>query len=134
MLTPLSRKTILNSDLDKNLSRSPVNSDILRLIDEEAIKESIRNLLLTDKGERLFQPKLGGNIKRMLFENITPDIIVIFKDVIKEVLKSYEPRINLIGVDILSGIDDNSVNIFIIFNIQSKETPITLEFILNRTR
>ena len=71
IITPSVRKQdTLYSDLRKDLFLNPVNSDVSRYTDEDSIKESVKNLLLTDVGERLFNPTLGSNIRRMLFENI----------------------------------------------------------------
>ena len=60
------------ADFTKDLAVNPVTGDLARIIDEEAVKESLKNLLLTDRGERLFQPEVGSDIRATLFENNTP--------------------------------------------------------------
>ena len=73
-LSPTKKKISLNSDFRKDLLVSPVSKDLALLKDEDAVKESIKNLILTDRGERLMQPYIGGNIRAMLFENMTPGL------------------------------------------------------------
>lgn len=134
LITPLSRKINLYSDLYKDLTINPISEDLAAKLDEEAVKESIKNLILTDKGERLFQPDLGGNIRAMLFENNTPATIKIIQDQIETIIKQYEPRAELIDVQVNSAIDDYSVTIKIIFYITNKQAPITVSVFLERTR
>ena len=66
-ISPVKKKINLNTDFRKDLLVSPVSFDVVLLKDEEAVKESIKNLILTDRGERLMQPYMGGNIRAMLF-------------------------------------------------------------------
>ncbi len=134
-ITPSSRrKTETYSDFHKDLTQSPVNFDLARKIDEESIKESIKNLVLTDRGERLFQPNIGCDVRRMLFENAGPDTIVIIKEMIKSTIKTYEPRCNLLGVDVIASIDDLRFTIIITFNVINRAEPITLTVTLDRVK
>ena len=135
MRTPLIRKRdYIYSDFDKDLTLNPVNSDITTLKNEAAIKEAIKNLVMTNKGERLFNPELGSNIRAMLFENMTPDTLLLIKDMIETVIKNYEKRANLIDVLVTSLIDDNQIEVTIVYNAQTQEEPVTLNIILNRIR
>ncbi len=135
MLTPLSkRRSDVYTDFHKDLTQSPVNLDLARKTDEEAVKESIRNLIMTDRGERLFQPQLGSDVRKMLFENITPANIQFAKDLIKTTIKNYEPRANLISVDVYDIDDTLNLNIVITFNIINKIEPIVLTVTLDRVR
>jgi len=71
LVTAKTKKIAIYSDFKKSLEISPVSDDLTLHKDEDAVRESIKNLLLTDRGERLMQPNLGGNIRAMLFENIS---------------------------------------------------------------
>lgn len=113
---------------------SAVSADLLKLSDEQSVKESIKNLIMTNRGERLFQPEVGCDIRRLLFDNFTPDRLIIAKELIRTTLKNYEPRAGLIGVDVISGIDDNSISITITFNIINREEPVVLTLTLDRVR
>jgi hypothetical protein len=137
IITPTKRKQdVLYSDLRKDMFLNPVNSDVSRYTDEDAIKESITNLLLTDPGERLFNPTLGSNIRKMLFENIVyPETRYILNESIKTTIKNFEPRCNLISVNITNlGDDTNSVNATIVFSVINIQTPIILNVVLSRVR
>ena len=127
-------KRELYADFHKDFFLNPVSEDLARKINEEAIKESLRNLLLTDRGERLFQPQVGSNIRQMLFENMTPDTIVIIREEIKDTITSHEPRCNLISVDVIAALDNNSVMVRIQFSVINSETPVDLNVTLNRVR
>lgn len=135
MLTPQSRrKPETYSDFFKDLTLSPINNDLARKIDEDSIKESIKNLVLTDRGERLFQPNLGCDIRKMMFENIGPDTILLVKEMIRNTIKTYEPRVAIIGIDVIAPPDQLSLFITIVFSIINKEEPITLNITLERVR
>jgi phage baseplate assembly protein W len=113
---------------------SAVNADLLKLSDEQSVKESIKNLIMTNRGERLFQPDVGCDIRNLLFENFTPDRLIIAKELIRTTLKNYESRAGVIGIDVISGIDNNDISITITFNIINREEPIVLTLTLDRVR
>jgi len=124
----------LYSDFPMTMDVNPVSGDIARITNETAVKQSIRNLLLTDRGERLFRPNLGSDIRAMLFENITPDVLVLIQEKVKDTIEIYEPRCNLISVDATSDIDGNSVNIRIFFNVINITQPIEFNVTLSKVR
>ena len=134
VFTGKSKKITLYQDFKKNLEKSPVSSDLTVLKDEDFVKESIKNLILTDRGERLMQPDLGGNISGMLFENITPATLVLIQNNVRTTIDLYEPRAELIDVIASSNIDDNVVKVEIAFYITNVQQPITLDVFLERTR
>lgn len=135
MLTPTTkRKPEIYSDFHKDMTQSPINFDLARKIDEDAVKESIKNLILTDRGERLFQPDIGSDIRKMLFENINSATVEIIKNLVRTTIRNYEPRANLIGVDVLTSIDSLQVDIIITFNIINRIEPIVFAVTLDRVR
>ena len=133
-ITPITKKQELYSDFFMNLDENPVSLDLARQTNEEAVKASIKSLLLTDKGERPYQPNLGCNIRQMLFDNITPDSIIMMREIIKETLIAYEPRADIIGVDVTSSIDNNEVFIAVVFKVINSSEPVTLVTSLTRVR
>ena len=134
IFTARSKKITLYQDFKKDLEISPVSSDLTVWKDEDAVKESIKNLVLTDRGERLMQPNLGGNINAMLFENITPAVLILIQNQVRNTVELYEPRAELIDVIATSNIDDYTVRVKIIFYITNVQQPITLDVFLERTR
>lgn len=134
LLTPRTKKISIYSDFKKDLEISPVSQDITLNKDEDAVKEAIRNLILTDRGERLMQPTLGGNIRAMLFENITPGVLAAIEDQARTTIELYEPRAELVDVTATSNIDDNIVRVNIVFYIKNNQQPISVDVFLERTR
>ena len=134
LLTPKSKKITIHTDFKKNLEVSPVSSDITVLKDEDAVKESIKNLILTDRRERLMQPDIGGNVRAMLFENITPSVLTLIEDQVRTTINLYEPRAELIDVIVTSNIDDNVVRIRVVFYVRNNQQPISVDVFLERTR
>jgi|TARA_B110000977_G_scaffold112351_1_gene145586 phage baseplate assembly protein W len=133
-LSPTKKKISLNSDFRKDLLVSPVSKDLALLKDEDAVKESIKNLILTDRGERLMQPYIGGNIRAMLFENMTPGTLKLIKDRVTTTVETYEPRAELIDVFVSGDLDTANVSVRITFYIRNAEQPIQLDVILQRNR
>ena len=131
--SPLSNK-ILYSDFFSDLDPHPVSSDVAVKTNENAIRQSIKNLLLTNRGERPFQPMLGGNIKAMLFENMTPQTNVSMKQQIERTINDHEPRANLLDVIVSTTQQENAVNVTVVFNVINKQEPISLDVVLNRVR
>ena len=92
----------------------------------ESVKNNIRLLLQTQKGERVFQPNLGMNIRRFLFEQITEDTQVQIENDIVDTFATWLPFVELREIDIdTSNQDKNQINIKIVFNI--KRAPNTIE-------
>lgn len=134
LFTPKTKKVTIYQDFKKDLEISPLSSDLTVHKDEDSVKESIKNLILTDRGERLMQPNLGGNITAMLFENITPAVIKLIEDNIRTTINLYEPRAELQNVAVTSNIDDNTVRVKITFYVKNVEQPIDMDVFLERTR
>jgi phage baseplate assembly protein W len=133
-ISPVAKRVSLYSDFHKDLTANPISNDIAIKRDEEAIKESIRNLLLTDRGERLFKPNLGSDLRATLFENNTPATIKIIQEQVKATISAYEPRVELISVEATSSLDDNALRINVSFYIRNNESPITVTVFLERIR
>lgn len=132
--TPFSKKQSLYADFKKNLAISPISKDLALIKDDEAVKQSIKNLVLTDPGERLMQPFIGGGIRALLFENITPAVLNLIENQVKSTINTYEPRAEVINVTASSKYDDNTVNVVVNFYIRNTNEPIKLDLILTRVR
>lgn len=128
-------KSVIYKDL-RNIffENSTSQGDIETLENENAVGQSIINLILTTPGERLFQNDIGSGINRLLFENISPQTTGALNQLIKLAIENYEPRANLIGMDITPSEDENSYSISIIFSVINRTEPVALDLILNRVR
>ena len=122
------------SDLDLGFLANPVSHDISRKYDENAIKQSIKNIILTKNFERPFHSEIGSPIRALLFEPATPMLSVVLKQAIIDAINNFEPRVNLIDVYTNVDGDSNSVEVSIQFKIVNTERPITLDLTLERTR
>jgi uncharacterized protein len=132
--SPLNNTTITASDFHKDLTIVPGRADLARKVNEQAVIESITNLVLTNKGERLFQPQLGCDVRKMLFENVTEQTITTIESIITDTIELYEPRCQLIGVDVIGDVDTHEVNITIVFRLINTDTPTSFNIILDRVR
>ena len=132
--TPQTSKPLVYSDFYSNFDLELVKKDLLSYKNEDSVKRSIRNILLTDKGERFFNPTFGSDIRKMLFENCSPSTEQVIADLIKTAIGNHEPRANVIDVNVSGDPDQNSMYINIVFSVINKAEPVTLELILNRIR
>jgi phage baseplate assembly protein W len=133
-LSPKAKKVNLYSDFHKDLRISPISKDIALQKDEAAVKDAIKNLILTDRGERPMQPYLGGSIRDMLFDNLTPGTIKLIKDRVTSTIQTYEPRAGLIDVYVQGDMDNGHVTVKILFYVRNEQQPIQLDVILKRNR
>lgn len=122
------------SDLDLDFTRNPITNDVSLKYDEESVKRSMRNLLLTGRNERLFQPDIDGGIKNLLFENFGSIQIVTLANRIEELLVNNEPRLHEISVDVVGQDDRNTVRVRIYFRVRNLPEVQTLEVNLQRVR
>jgi len=122
------------TDIDLSFDVHPVTKDILKKKDENAIAQSIKTLLLTSHYERLFNPDLGSNLKRFLFEPIDDVTTSLIRDSIFESLKNYEPRITIEEVVASPNYDLDQYDVTITFFVKNVLDPITISFFLERIR
>jgi len=127
------QKTVY-SDFSTDFSRNVVTGQLNRKTNAEAVKQSIRNLLLTNRYERPFQPEIGSGLQGLLFENYTPGLELRAKKMIEEVFDNHEPRAQLMKVDVGGDPDRNALSFQITFRIINTTEPETLDIILERTR
>lgn len=132
--TPLKTQSEIYSDFFTNFDVHPELHDLVRKKNEEAVKTSIRNLILTNKYERLFQPTLGGNIRKYLFENFSPQTQDGIQSEIRNVIENYEPRARLIDVVATPYPDQNAYVVTIQFYLINTNNAVTLTTILYRVR
>lgn len=121
-------------DLDLNFTKHPVTRDIAVRIDENAIKTSIRNLILTKNYERPFHSEIGSQVTALLFDLADPFTEAVIRQNIVDLINTFEPRVELIDVTASYDEGNNSIAVRIDFKIQNTFTPITLDLVLERTR
>jgi len=122
------------SDIDLTFNRLPVSNDIALRYNEQAVIASVRNLLLTNFYERPFQPTLGSNIDKLLFEPISVLSSGLIKDEIVNVIRNYEPRVNIEEVLVVPKLSENGYSITLRFFIGNNTLPTTVNLLLERSR
>ena len=121
-------------DLDLSLTLHPIRKDIIPLKDDNAIKNSVKNLLISNFYERPFSRDVGANLRALLFEPADSITKIALKDNIRRVIRKYEPRVVLRGIQINYQDDSNAYNITVIFKIKEFDTNESVEIVLRRLR
>ena len=121
-------------DLDLDFIAHPVTGDVLQLKNKDAIKQSVRNLIMMGKFDKPFQPRINGRVRQMLFEPDTPLTRIEMRKSIYDILSQYEPRIKLIDVGILHNVRHNSYDITIKYQVVNEPNIETISIILERLR
>jgi len=122
------------SDLNLAFIAHPVSGDVSILRDAEAVKRSLKNLVFTNYYERFYQPGLGCGINHMLFEPIMPFTAKKMKNAIIDVINTYEPRVELINVDVEPDGTDHGFQISLKFYVLNIPEPVELDLFLQRAR
>tara|TARA_Y100000385_G_C12555642_1_gene409845 strand:+ start:40 stop:489 length:450 start_codon:yes stop_codon:yes gene_type:complete len=121
-------------DLDLSLKIHPIRKDIIPLKDDAAIKNAVKNLLITNFFERPFQDDLGANLRGLLFEPAGYITEIQLRDNIRTVLSKYEPRVRVTNIDITDLSQQNSYKIRINFKIKEYDSAAAVEIVLRRLR
>lgn len=122
------------ADLDLDFLAKPGSKDISKKVGEEAIKRSIRNLIFTNFYDRLFQPRIGSNIYKLLFSTVTDVTAILISDAIKEVITNFEPRCEILSVDVIPSEDLNGYSATITYQLLNRPEPLVTEVFLERIR
>jgi len=121
-------------DLDLNFNIHPVRKDISKSIGPMAVVNSIKNLILTNHYERPFQPDIGSNVRRLLFENLDSITATTIRDEIERTIVNYEPRATVGTVIVTADYENNGFKVYLEFYIVNQTAPITINFLLERIR
>lgn len=130
----MARNTRTFSDLDLNFTAHPLTGDVARKYDEEAIKQSVKNLILTNNYERPFHSEIGSQIRGLLFEPVTPMLNMLLKRAIIDTITNHEPRVRLTEVLVRFSPDNHDVYVSIEYTIVNTTRPIQIDLVLKRTR
>jgi phage baseplate assembly protein W len=123
------------TDFNFNFKPHPVTGDLMLVRDAADIKQSIRSLLLTQRGERLFNSKIGTGLTKLLFDPLDFATSAQIRDEILTVLSNYERRIRVLALTVDPNFDDNGYDINLTYNIVGRDdVPTTTEFFLESAR
>jgi hypothetical protein len=130
----MNRESQTYSDFLTDLNPHPVSGDIVKYTNENAVIRSIRNLLLTNKFDRLYQPTIGTNIYKMLFEPISSETSQNISIFVQETIKNFEPRAKVISVNVISDEENHRYIVSIVVMVINKQDPISFNIALDRIR
>ena len=132
---PVERVSKEFKDISLSLQVNPLNYDLIAIKNETAIARSIRNLVFTLPGEKFFNQTLGSNISQSLFESLDDISAAAIQDEISNTIRNYEPRVDLISVDVSPNYDTNEFNVTIRYYIVGIDAlPQELSFALQSVR
>ncbi len=122
------------SDLSLLFVPNPRTKDLVKLEDEEAIKFSVKNLILTKNYEKPFHPEIGCQVNAMLFENFSSTVEAVINETIFDVIEKFEPRVTVTDVRIRNAEDNNEFGVEIYFRINSTDKLVSITVAINRLR
>jgi phage baseplate assembly protein W len=129
------RSSRLYKDISLSFERNLATQDIIQKTDIEAVKQSVKNLILTNHYERPFHPEIGSSVRNILFEPINPITASTLTRLIGEVIANFEPRARLVGVDARPNFDDNAYEVTISFYVVNIPGElVNLDVMLERSR
>ena len=126
--------TELYSDFLTSFAKTPVGNQLAKISNERSINQSLKNIILTDLGERLFQPNFGSNIRSMLFENSVEENLSTIELYIASSITLNEPRVNLIEIKLDTSENEAELIINILYNTINSPEPVLFTYILKRVR
>ena len=121
-------------DLSLAMGKNPVTNDVIAVTADEAVKRSIRNLLLTRAGEVPFFPEFGSRLHALLFEPIDPITSARLESEIRDTIDAFEPRVRILRLTIIPSPDEHLYKIDLVLQIVNLATPVTLTLFLSRLR
>ena len=110
-------------DLDLFFSKKS-NKDVNKVTDIEAVKRSVRNLVLLNSYEKPFHPEIAGDVRALLFENMTPLTSAVIARKIQDVIENFEPRARLTGVQAIPDFDRNAYEVTVYFYVVNAPTEL----------
>ena len=128
--------TVPFKDLSLSFSKNKVTEDLLVKKEDAAVKQAVLNILLTNKGERVYDSQYGSNVRTYLFEPLDFGTAGSIRDEIVRTLKRYEPRVTIQECLVEPNFDSNGFDVRLDFKVISRaDVPrISIEFFLNRSQ
>jgi phage baseplate assembly protein W len=122
------------SDLDLDFMAHPTTGDVMKKTGVDAIKRSVRNLILTNFYDRPFRSYIGSGALKLLYENMNPITANFLNNAIREVIENYEPRVRVDSINVNFDYDNNGYNATLFFTILNRNEPVVINLFLERIR
>lgn len=130
----ITSREVLYSDFDLSFIKHPNTKDVTILKDIDSVKQSVKNLVLTGRGERPFQPLLGSNIRKLLFEPVDEFTALDIEEQVRTTIDNFEPRIKILDLQVISEPDNNRFKLSLEFQMITNLARGDLTFYLERIR
>lgn len=134
LYTSVKKKQEIYSDFMTNFTAHPDTKELVRVSNEAAVVRSIRNLILTNKYDRLMQPNIGSPIQKLLFEPMSQMTVEAIRTSITEMIENYEKRARIQDVVVEENNELNYYRVTIVFYIINKTDPVVTNLTLYRVR
>lgn len=119
-------------DISLSFLKNPFTKDISPVTNAEAIKQSVKNIVLTAPGEKLFSPKFGSKVYKLLFEPLDPFIIDTIQSEILNTINNYEKRVTVTSLRCIPDYDNNSLDVSLEYQIIGLPITESVQFVLQR--
>lgn len=130
----LKNNNIVYSDFTNNFSRHPITNQLVMLNNEDSVRQTFKNLILTNIGERFFNPFFGSNVEKTEFELFGPFVVEDLTRYIHDAIRLFETRVKLINLTFTDQSDSNEVAINIVFSVINRTEPQSMSIFLKRVR
>ena len=145
VISPKIKQPEFFSDFLNSFMKTPVGEQLARVTNEYSVNQSLRNLIKTNLGERLFQPDIGSNVNASLFETLDPGTSETLRFYIQSVISNNEKRVNLLEVEVQTFFDqketgvykvssEQEISVTLYYTLINSTSPIKLSMILRRVR
>lgn len=121
-------------DLDLNFAVHPLKKDVNKHLDEIAIINAIKNLVLTSHYEKPFNPDYGSNVRKLLFETLDIITASAIEREIQQTIENYEPRVEILSLSVIPDDEQNAFSVRMQFLIVNQTNPVSVSFLLERIR
>lgn len=133
-ITELTKKSEQFSDFLINFDKNPITGSLARVVNDESIKQSLRNLILTAPGERPYNNSIGCGVFNLLFEPMDDITALAIQNEINNTVNNFEPRVNLLNISVNPSEEDQAYYINIVFSIINTQVVSQLSLTLNKVR
>lgn len=120
------------TDISVGLLQNYFTKDVASVKNDESIKQSIKNIVLTSPGEKLFKPNFGSAVGNLLFEQLDPFLIDSIETDILNTIRNYEKRVVVTNILCVPDYDTNSISVDLEYRIVGLPTIESIQFILQR--
>jgi len=135
-LKPITGKDFKKSksfqDMSMGFLRNPFTKDISKVVNDDAIKQSVKNIVLTGPGEKLFNGKFGSTVSQLLFEQLDPFLVDTIQTEILNTISNYEKRVIVTSIRCIPDYEENAISVSLEYQIIGLPIVENIQFVLQR--